>query len=104
MYGLRKKFGASRRRGALSLDRLRPIAPRIRKERMRMKTLTFRRFVGLGAALLGILLLAAAPPAAADAASGRGAQHDAVTHEFETLLGQFPGTSPEEAVFTDLGD
>jgi hypothetical protein len=71
---------------------------------MRMKTLTFRRFVGLGAALLGILLLAAAPPAAADAASGRGAQHDAVTHEFETLLGQFPGTSSEEAVFTDLGD
>jgi hypothetical protein len=72
-----------------------------------MQTLTFRRFVGLGAALLGILLLAAAPSAAADPASGRGVQRDAMTHEFETLLGRFPGTSSgtpsEGAVFTDLG-
>ena len=69
-----------------------------------MKTLTFRRFAGLGVALLGILLLAAAPPAAADPTSGRGVPRDAVTHELETLLGQVPGTSSEGAVFTDLGD
>src|SRR6185503_12144670 len=102
-----KKLGAGRRRGPFRAPPPGRSPLETRKERMRMQTLTFRRFVGLGAALLRILLLAAAPSAAADPASGRGVQRDAMTHEFETLLGQFPGTSSgtpsEGAVFTDLG-
>ena len=62
-------------------------------------SLEFRRFVGLGLGLIGLLLVAPPPSHAATLPAAEIAARTA-----EVLLEQFAGVTPEAPVFTDLGD
>jgi hypothetical protein len=64
---------------------------------------SFRRFVLLGLVLAGLLLIAPARSFAADIAIGGDPLGEAMTHEIDTLFGQFADSAQEEPVFTDLG-